>query len=138
MAVVGASHGEGSVHVNVVAGEVEGEQHLEDNGPSGECARQENQQTRSRASVRNHVENGAKARRLLESASSVSIESVKEARHAVQQRAGSRVEGHVVEGGDGEDNARVACEETTVRKDVVETCRAVIPMMLGQKRKMFS
>lgn len=51
------------------------------------------------------------------------------------------MEGHVVERGDGEDNARVACDETRVSNVMVislEARWAAIPMMLGQNRKIFS
>lgn len=80
---IGASHGQGGIHMNVVAREVEGEEHLENNGPSRERARQENKQARSGAPISDHVEDGTEARRLLESARGVTVEGIQKAGHAV-------------------------------------------------------
>jgi len=58
------------------------------------------------------------------------VEGVEEAGYAVEDGAGAGVEGHVVEGGEGEDDAGVACAEC--EHGVVER-RAVgsRPIMLG-------
>lgn len=104
--------------MHVVAGEVERDQALEEDGPAGEGRRQEHKQTGGGAAVRHHVEHGAEARRLLKIAGRVAVEGVEEARHAVQQRAGARVQRHVVERGDGQDDARVAWVKQ-------ETCKQV-------------
>jgi hypothetical protein len=108
MALLGPAHGQRGVHVHVVAREVEGDQTLEEDGPAGEGGRQENQQTRRGAAVRDHVQDGAEARRLLEVARGIAVQRIQQARDAVQERAGARVQRHVVERGDGEDDARVA------------------------------
>lgn len=109
VAVLGAAHGQRRVHVDVVAREVERDEALEEDGPAREGRRQEHEQARRGAAVRHHVEHGAEARRLLKVARRVAVERVEQARDAVEQRAGARVQRHVVERGEGEDDARVAC-----------------------------
>lgn len=96
VARVGASNNQSSIHVHVVAGEVERNQALEDNGPSREGRRQENQQARGGAAVRDHVQDGAEASRLVKGSGSISVESVEQARDAVEQGARARVQGHIV------------------------------------------
>lgn len=91
MAVVGAAHGQGCVHVDVVAGKVERDQALEQNGPAGEGRRQKDEQAGGGAAVGHHVQHGAEARRLLKVAGRIAVEGVKKAGYAVQQRAGARV-----------------------------------------------
>ena len=109
MAGIHAAHDERRVHVHVVTREVERDEALEQDGPAGERRRQEDEQARRGAAVRHHVEDGAEARRLLKVARGVAVQRVEELRDGVEERAGARVEGHVVEGRDGEDDARVAC-----------------------------
>lgn len=82
--------------MHIVAGEVECNQALEDDGPSRECRGQENQQARGGAAVRDHVQDGAEASRLVKSSGSISVESVEQARDAVEKGARARVQGHVV------------------------------------------
>lgn len=96
VARVGASNNQSGVHVHVVAGEVERNQALEDDGPSRKGRRQENQQARGGAAVRDHVQDGAEASRLVKGSGSISIESVEQARDAVEQGARARVQGHIV------------------------------------------
>lgn len=110
VARVGAANNERGIHVHVVAGKVEGNETLEDNGPSGERGRQEDEQARGGAAVGNHVEDGAEAGRLLKDAGGLAIEGVEKARDAVEERARTGVQRHVVEGCKGEDDADVACE----------------------------
>ena len=109
-----AAHDQRGVHVHVVAGEVEGDEALEDDGPAREGGGEEDEQARRRAAVGHHVEHGAEARRLAEVARGVAVESVEEARDAVEQRAGARVEGHVVEGAEGEDDAYIAFDHSRI------------------------
>lgn len=142
MARVHAADDERRVHVHVVAGEVERDEALEEDGPARERRRQEDEQARRRAAVRHHVEDGAEARRLLKVARGVAVQRVEELRHGVEERAGAWVEGHVVERCDGEDDARVACggcqrDAGTLAK-LATMCWEGVPIMLGQKRKMFS
>lgn len=109
VARVGASDDEGGVHVHVVARKVEGDEALEENGPSRKGRGQEDEQARGGAAIRHHVEDGAEARRLLEEAGSVAVESVEQAGDTVEDGAGSGVQRHVVERGNGEDDSEIAC-----------------------------
>lgn len=84
MARVGTANNQGSVHVHVVAGEVERNQALEDDGPSREGRGQEDKQARGGAAIRDHIQDSAKASRLVEGSGSISVESVKQARNAVE------------------------------------------------------
>lgn len=77
--------------MHVVAGEVEGNQALEDDSPAREGGREEDEQAGRGAAVRDHVEDGAEARGLLEEAGGVAVDGVEEARDAVEERAGPRV-----------------------------------------------
>lgn len=108
VARVGAADDEGGVHVHVVAGKVEGNEALEDNGPAGKGGREEDEQARGGAAVGDHVEDGAEAGGLLKDAGGLAVEGIEEARDAVEERARPGVQGHVVEGGKGEDDAHVA------------------------------
>lgn len=93
---VGATDKESSIHVNVVAGEVEGDKGLEENGPSREGRGEEDEQAGGGATVSDHVENGAESGRLLKGTGSVAIEGIEQARNTVEECACSRMEGHVV------------------------------------------
>lgn len=105
VAVVGAAHGQRRIHVHVVAGKVERNQALEHDGPAREGRRQEDEQARRGAAVRDHVKDGAEAGRLLKVPRSIAVEGVEEAGYAVQQRACAGMQGHVIERGDGEHDA---------------------------------
>lgn len=65
VAGIGAAYDESRVHVHIVAGEVECDEALEDDGPAGESGRQEDEQAGRSAAVRHHVEDSTEARRLL-------------------------------------------------------------------------
>lgn len=86
-----AAHHQRGIHVHVVAGEVEGDEALEDDGPAREGGGEEDEQTRRRAAVRHHIEDGAEAGRLAEVAGGVAVEGVEETGHAVHDCAGSRM-----------------------------------------------
>lgn len=96
MAGIDTPDDERRVHVHVVACKVDGDEALEDDGPAREGRRQEDQQARRGAAVRDHVEDGTEAGRLLEDAGSIAVECVEEAGYAVQDRACAWVQGHVV------------------------------------------
>ncbi len=139
VAVLGATHGQGGVHVDVVARQVERDEALKEDGPAREGGRQEHQQAGGSAAVRHHVEYGAEARRLLKVAGGVAVQGVEQAGHAVEEGAGARVQRHVVERGEGEDDARVAWRgrvSTGARRGL--DMALVVPMMLGHSKKMFS
>ena len=115
-------HGQRRVHVHVMARQIQADQSLEQNRPSRPGRAQEHQQARRRTSIRHHVEHAAELRRLLEPASRVPVEGVEQAGDGVEQRARARVERHVVEGGDGEDDARVSWSQ--VSPAMVHDCSA--------------
>lgn len=66
VAARGTTHGERRIHVDVVAGEVEREQALEDDGPSREGAGEEDEEAGCRAAVGHHIKHRAEAGGLLE------------------------------------------------------------------------
>jgi hypothetical protein len=109
VALVHAADHKGGVHVHVMAREVQRDEPLEEDSPPGEGGREEDEEARRRAPVRHHVQDGPEPRRLVKVARRIAVERVEEFRDRVQEGAGSGVEGHVVERGDGEDDARVAC-----------------------------
>lgn len=108
VARISAAHDERGVHVHVVARKIDGDEALEEDGPSWEGRRQENEKARGGAAISHHVQHGAEAGRLLEDAGGVAIQGVEQTRYGVEERACSRVERHVVEGREGEDDTRVA------------------------------
>ncbi len=61
MARVDTSDDEGGVHVHVVAGKVDGDEALEENGPAGPGGREEDEEARGSATIGHHVEDGAEA-----------------------------------------------------------------------------
>ena len=109
VALIRAAHGQSGVHVHIMAREIERDQALEDDGPAGEGGREEDEQAGGRAAIGHHVEDGAEAGRLVEVARGIAVEGIEEARDAVQERARSRVQGHVVERGHGEHDSRITC-----------------------------
>ena len=110
VARVGAANDERGIHVHVVTGKIKSNEALEDNGPSWERGREEDEQARGSAAVGDHVENGAEAGRLLKDAGCVAIDGIEKARDAVKKRARTGMQRHVVEGRKGEDDAGIACE----------------------------
>lgn len=76
MALTLASHRKRGIHVHVVAGEVQADQALEDDGVSWLSRRQEDEQTSGRATIRHHVQHGTEARALLEFPRGHPIQSV--------------------------------------------------------------
>lgn len=65
--------------MHVVAGQVEGNQALEDDGPAGEGRRQEDEEACSGAAIGHHVENSAEASGLLKDTGDIAIEGVEKA-----------------------------------------------------------
>lgn len=94
--------------MDVVARKVERDKELEHEriGRVGGC--EETQETRSRATIGYHVENGSKLACLTKSACGLTVDGIKETRDGVQDGADLGVVGHVDECGAGEDDARVA------------------------------
>ena len=91
VACLPTSHDQGCIHVDVMAREVQGDETLEQEGPSWPCRRKEDQETRRCATICNHIEDGTKSRRLFEVSRSISIKRVEKARDAVEEGACPRV-----------------------------------------------
>ena len=109
MTLVAPAHTQSSIHVHVVARQIQRYPALEDDAPPWEGACQEDEQTRGCATIRHHVEHGTKLCGLLELAGGHAIEGVEQAGYAVCGCACAGVERHVVERDYGEDNATIAC-----------------------------
>ena len=137
-----STHHKRSVHMHVVTREIERDKSLKHDRPARERGGEENKQTRRRAAIGHHIQNSAEAGRLAEVARGVAVERVEETGYAVEDCAGSGVERHVVEGAEGEDDAHVACGVLLVLCAVWYRCEMGkvddLPMIFGQKRKMFS
>lgn len=99
------THAQRSVHVHVVARQIQTDQDLEDDAVPRESAGQENHETGCCAAVRHHVEHSAKLGALLEIAGSEAIKGIEEAGYAVEQGTGARVERHVVERAESKNDA---------------------------------
>ena len=96
------------IHMHIMACEVQTDEALEHNAPPWERARQEHEQAGGRASVCHHVQHGAEGGGLIVFPRGEPVGSVEDAGERVQEGAGAWVEGHVVEGGEGEDDPDVA------------------------------
>jgi hypothetical protein len=96
--------------VNIVAGQIQRDETLEENGPARPGGSKEDKQTRGRAPIRHHVQDRAEFCGLLKVPRGISVQGIEETGDAVQAGAGTRVERHVVEGGEREEDARVAWE----------------------------
>jgi hypothetical protein len=96
VALAGSAHAQSGVHVHIVAGHIQTNQSLEDDSPTGPGGTEEDQETRGCAAVSHHVQHRAEYGRLVEVASRIAVKRVQQTRHRVEERAGSRVEGHVV------------------------------------------
>lgn len=140
MALALAPHDQRGVHVHVVAGQVQADQALEEHAVRRLGRREEDEQARGGAAVRDHVEHGAEPRRLVEPARRDAIGGVQQAGDAVQEATAAGVERHEVEGGDGQDDAAVACRESSASITAPEGggLERAIPIRFGTKRKMFS
>lgn len=107
MALVGSADAQSSVHVHIVTSHVQANQTLEHDSPAGPGGAQENEQARGSAAVRDHIQDGAEGGRLVVVPSSIAIQCIQQTRHTIEDRAGARVKGHVVERGDGKDHTEV-------------------------------
>jgi hypothetical protein len=112
VALSAAAHAQRRIHMHIVARQIKRDEALEDNAESGESLRQEDKQTGGGAPIRDHVQHRTKLCGLLEATGCVAVEGIEEARYAVEERACARMERHVVEGGYGEDDARVAWDRS--------------------------
>lgn len=99
------AHRQRRIHMHVMACEIQTNKTLEDDAPAGERGGEEDEQAGGRAAVCDHVEDGAEAGGLVVVARCDAVEGVEQAGDAVEEGAGAWVQGHVVEGGYGEDDA---------------------------------
>jgi len=60
VALAASPHGQGGIHVHVVAGQIERDEALENNAPPGKGRGEEDEEASGSAAVRDHVENSAK------------------------------------------------------------------------------
>lgn len=114
VALIGTTHTQRRIHVHVVTGQIQANQALENDSPSGPGGAQEDDQTRGRAAVRHHIQHGAEGGRLVEVPRRISIQCIKQTRHAIQKGACSGVEGHVVEGCEGKDDSEISCGRPSI------------------------
>lgn len=105
------AHTQSRVHMHVMAGHVDGDQALENNRPPRPGGAQEHQQTCGGAAVRDHVQHGSERGGLVEVARGVPVQGIQKTRDSVEDGAGSGVEGHIVQRGHGQDDARVPCRQ---------------------------
>lgn len=77
VALIGATHTQRRIHVHVVTGQIQANQPLENDSPSGPGGAQEDDQTRGRAAVRDHIQHGAEGGRLVEVPRRISIQCIK-------------------------------------------------------------
>lgn len=66
VALTCAAHGQGSVHVHVVTGQIQANQTLEQDGPSRPSGAQEDEQTGGRTAIRDHIQDRAECGGLVE------------------------------------------------------------------------
>lgn len=76
VALSASTHGQSSIHVNVVARQIQTDQALEDNAPSWEGGCKKYQQTGRSTSVCDHIQHCAESGRLVISSCSETIESI--------------------------------------------------------------
>ncbi len=90
-----------------MARQIQTDQALEEQGPPRPRGTEEYQQTGRRATIGDHVQDGAEPGGLLEVSGCQAVQGVEETRDTIQERTSSRMEGHVVQGRDGEDDPGV-------------------------------
>jgi hypothetical protein len=78
VALSATAHAQCRVHVHIMTRQVQRNEALEDDAPTGECLRQEDEQTRCCAPVRDHIQHCTKLCRLIETASRVPIEGIEQ------------------------------------------------------------
>lgn len=103
------AHGQGGIHVDVVTCQIETDQPLEDDSPSGKGRCKEHQQTRRGAPVRHHVQHCTEGSPLVIPSGGHTVRGIEDARETVQSRTRPRVERHVIERSDRQDDPGIAC-----------------------------
>jgi hypothetical protein len=112
VALFAAAHAQRRIHVHIVARQVERDEALEHDAPARESLRQEDEQAGRGASVCDHVQYRTKFGALFEPARCVAVKGIEETGDAVEDRACTGVEGHVVKRCYGEDDAGVAWNQS--------------------------
>lgn len=129
------AHTQRRVHMHIMARHVDRNQALEQNGPARPGRAQEDEQTRRGASIRDHIQDGAEGSRLIEVTSCIPVQGVEETRNTVENRAGARMKGHVVQRGDGEDDTGIAYTTTTPSVSFSSPCRRLGRVPTDQIRR---
>jgi hypothetical protein len=83
VALIGPSHAESCVHVNVVTGQIQGDKTLEQESPARPSGGEENKKTGGGAAICHHVQHRSKFGRLFKVSSGISIKSIEETGDAV-------------------------------------------------------
>lgn len=117
--VAGRTVAEGSIHVHVMRGEVQGHQELENHDVFRVGNAQVADQRRGGASVGDHVENGTKLGGLLQSARSSTVERVQKTGNAVEEGAVLRMPAHVEQRQQREQHPRVANQIRNIEKHLL-------------------
>ena len=105
VALGGTAHAQSCIHMHVMASHVQTNQALEDDGPAWPSRAQENKKACGCATVCYHVKHSTEGGRLVEITRCISIQGIQQARNTVEDGASTRVKWHIVEGGNGEDDA---------------------------------
>lgn len=82
--------------MHVVAGHVQADETLEEDGPPGPGGAQEDQETRGSAAVGNHVQHCTKGGGLVEVSCCITVQGVQQTGHRIEEGAGPGMEGHVI------------------------------------------
>lgn len=140
VALAGTTHAQSGIHVHVMTGHIQTNQALENNSPSRPSRAQKHQQARSCATIRHHVKHRSEGRRLVKVPRGVPIQGIQQARHTVQQRACARMQRHVVERSNREDDSRIPWKQSTYQNPYPEAIGygQNLPMRLGANRNTFS
>lgn len=103
-----------ALHVHVMRRQIQRNQALAQKRIFGPRGAQITQQTTRRAPIRHHIQYRSKLGRLVEGPSRKPIQGIEKTRDRICREACQRVDGHVVERDQGEDNTRVACDCASV------------------------
>lgn len=82
--------------MHVVTGHVQADETLEENSPSGPGGAQEDKETCGSAAVGHHVQHSTEGGGLVEVSCCITVQTVQQTGHRVEEGAGPGVEGHVI------------------------------------------
>ena len=83
VALIGPSHAESRIHVNVVTGQIQRDKALEQESPARPSGGEENKKTGGGAAICHHVQHRSKFGGLFKVSSGISIKSIEETGNAV-------------------------------------------------------